>query len=147
MNAFSAEALRITPRDPTARVRRSSEVRADGRRSVERSFERGFRTGLTDLRGVLTGLPPLVRCAVRVHDRREPAGALVLGLDVVGARGKAERWSVVVARMQRLALVFGAEGVLETAGWLVPNPAAPVEPGQRWTHIEWAEDVECHDWY
>lgn len=130
-----------------ARVRRSSEVRADGRRSVEGAFERGFRTGLSDLRGVLKGLPPLVRCAVRVHDRREPAGALVLGLDVVGSRGTAERWSVVVARTQRLALVFGAEGGLETAGWLVPNPPAPIAPGQQWSRIEWAEDLENHDWY
>jgi hypothetical protein len=114
---------------------------------VEASFERGFRVGLADLRGVLRGLPLLVRLAVRVHDRREPGGARVLGVDVIGTTGLAERWLVVVAATQRLALLFGPRGVLEAAGRLVPNPSAPVAPGARWTRIEWAEDLDAQDCY
>lgn len=139
--------LHLEPRPHRRRVRRSRDVRADGRRAIEASFERGFRVGLADLRGVLRGLPLLVRCAVRVHDRREPGGAQVLGVDVIGSTGLAERWLVVVAASQRVVLLFSASGGLEAAGRLVPHPSAPITPGARWTRIEWADDLDAHDWY
>lgn len=136
-----------TPTITNRPARRSADVRADCRRLLEAAFERGFRVGVTDLRSAVSALPPLVRCAVRVHDRREARGALVLGVDVVGAAGRVERWPAVVARTQRLMLLFGPRGALEDAGSLKPHPSAPILPGARWTHIDWAPRLDERDWY
>ncbi|MBL8918311.1 MAG: hypothetical protein JNJ54_05585 [Myxococcaceae bacterium] len=67
----------------------------------------------------------------------------MLGLEVADARGVPRRWPVVVARLQRLVLLFGANGVLEAAGRLVPS----VHHRPRPIVIEWATDFERHDWY
>lgn len=115
---------------------------------VEAAWERDFRDGsLVDLRPALRGLPLLVQCAVRVHDRREIHGAQLLGLDAPGPEGRTQRWPVLVARAQRLVLLFSKTGALDAAGRLVPSPSRPVSFGEKWTRIDWASDVTRHDWY
>jgi hypothetical protein len=123
-------------------------VLTDCKRRIQESFERGFRCGLVDVKGAVGTLPLLVRCAARVHERREcQGGLLLLGLDVAGADGRLERRTVVVAQGQLLVLLFSRQGVLDAAGDLVPHPSAPVAFGARWTRIDWAADVTLRDWY
>lgn len=125
---------------------RSSEVNRTCKRSVEWCYEHSFTSGMRDARGRLRELPVLVQCAVRVHDRREPRGALIFALGVEGKQGPEERY-VVVAQRQRRVLIFSSRGGLDAAGTLVPSPSAPVVSGQRWTHIEWCSDLSSIDWY
>jgi len=125
-------------RTTTWRARRRAAL-DDARHGVEASWERCFRDGrLIDLRSSLNSLPLLVQCAVRVHDRREGRGALVLGL---GKR------FVVVAVVQRLVLIFSSGGVLDAAGTLFDTPDAPLAHGERWTRIEWDPRPAERAWY
>ncbi|GMU60779.1 MAG: hypothetical protein AMXMBFR34_25420 [Myxococcaceae bacterium] len=128
-------------------ARRSREVLADGRHLVEGWLRRSCDGGLVDLRGQVRALPLLVRCAVRVHDGREPGGARVLGLSLTGTSGLTERWSVVVAAAQRVVLLFGSRGALEAAGHLVVAAPEAHGPAARWTRVEWAADPGARDWY
>ena len=126
---------------------RSSVITRSCQRSVERAYERQFAVGpLCDARWRLPQLPMLVRCAVRVHDRREPRGALVFSMPVLGKRGPEERYVVFALRQARV-LLFSPTGGLDAAGTLVGAPRVPVDVGQRWTHIDWATNLATRDWY
>ncbi|MGV3620003.1 MAG: hypothetical protein ACO1OB_04250 [Archangium sp.] len=129
------------------RPRREHLVRAC-MTQLEVAYERQFKhPSLVDLRGVLRELPLLVQCATRVHDKREAGGAIVLGLDAPGPEGRMQRWPVLIARVQRLVLLFSRTGALDAAGRLIPSPSRPIAPGERWTRIDWASDVTRNNWY
>ncbi len=109
------------------------------RARVEKAARRGFRDdSLVNLRSDVRRLPLLVQCALRVHDRREPPGALILGVDPPEARERTQWRSVIVAPSQRVVLLFSPSGTLDAAGTLL----SAGEP-----RIAWASDLGRHDWY
>lgn len=133
---------------PTLRMPRRQHAVRECLARLEAAWERQFKhAGLVDLRASLRELPLLVQCAVRVHDKREANGALIFGLDAPGPEGQRQCWPVLVARVQRVVLLFSRTGALDAAGRLVPSPSRPITPGERWTRIDWASDVTRNDWY
>lgn len=133
---------------PTLRVPRRHHAIRECLTHLEAAWERQFKDPrLVDLRPSVRQLPLLVQCALRVHDRREANGASILGLDSPGPEGRPQRWPVLVARVQRLVLLFSRSGALDAAGRLVPSPSRPISPGERWTRIDWASDVTRTNWY
>ena len=133
---------------PTLRLPRRQHAVRECLTQLENAWERQFKhPQLVDLRASVRHLPLLVQCAVRVHDKREANGALILGLDAPGPEGRRQCWPVLVARVQRLVLLFSRTGALDAAGRLVPSPSRPIAPGERWTRIDWASDVTRTNWY
>lgn len=109
------------------------------RARVEKAARRGFRDdSLVNLRNDARRLPLLVQCALRVHDRREPHGAMIFGVDPPEARERTQWRSVIVAPSQRVVLLFSASGALDAAGTLL-GAGAP--------RVAWASDLTRHDWY
>lgn len=133
---------------PTTRPPRRQHAVHECITRLELAWERHFKhPSLVDLRASVRHLPLLVQCALRVHDKREATGALILGLDAPGPEGRPQSWPVLVAPVQQLVLLFSRTGALDAAGRLIPSPPRPIAPGERWTRIDWASDVTRTNWY